>query len=283
MLADQVFPRNFDVENVLEARILFRKGGELVAGRAGRAVFGGVLHLMARLATGRQPFERCGTEWASLRLGLVAFDAVHRRVLAGKRVLRVLVMLELEPGNFPFHRRRMTFRANPFKLTPVRVSMAIRAFRLEVAELGRGQLHARGSGHVTLLTRHVGVFGHQGELRVLVMIKGQLVLFPTRGGMTGRTGGFELLAVWVFVTTFTVLGQTLERRRAQGRLRGLGLVTLRTFERIVFPGQLKSRVRGVSELEVFASPAFGRVAFLAGDRELTAMWFLMAIRAEFVF
>ena len=55
-----------------------------------------------------------------------------------QRVLRLLVVFELQPRHFPGHRRAMALRAGPLELVPMGVFVTIRTLRLEIAELGRG-------------------------------------------------------------------------------------------------------------------------------------------------
>ena len=206
VLADQVVSRNCDVENVPKTRGLLRPPGKGVTSRATVPIIRGVLHFVARFASGRQPFEICGGEGAPRGFGLVAFQADNRLMLADQRVLRLLVVFELQPGNLPGHGRPMALRAGPLKLVPMGVFVAIRTLCLEVAELGRCEIQLRRSGLMTLLTRDGDVFVHEGELGVFAVIKCLLLLLPARGRMTGGAGGAELLPVRVLVTIFTLVG-----------------------------------------------------------------------------
>ena len=62
VLADQVFARNLDVENMSETRGFLGPAGEGMASRATRPVIWGMFYFVTRLAIGCQPFEICGGE-----------------------------------------------------------------------------------------------------------------------------------------------------------------------------------------------------------------------------
>ena len=283
VLAAQILVSNLNLEDMINARVSLWPQIGCMARETVGAVLLRVLDLVAAGAVGGQALELAGGERATRGIGLVAFDAIDRGMLAGKDEFCIAVMVELELADGPGGWRGMTPGTRGCQLASMRVLVTIRAFRLEANEAREAKMFARGGGRMALGAGHGGVLANEWELRSLVVDKRKVVSFPAGRGMAGGTLGGELFSVGLAVTADTLSGYAFEGGRGQGSAGNLWLVALKAGDSLMLVKQLKVGIRVMDELELIAGPSRRRVASLAGASELGGVGVTMARGAGIVF